>query len=129
MSIFSQIEGHFCYQQFQMIDLLKTNMTFISGLDHKYTQCKTNHTDVCPILHVDQCTRVQVLTEHVAIELGQSGHPQSTAVFLQQFGHSPSHQLHIIVTRLHRMSLYKYVHYLHSNEEKHSISDALQKNM
>lgn len=45
------------------------NMTFISGLDYKHTHCVTNHADVCPLLHVNQCTRVQILTEHVPVEL------------------------------------------------------------
>lgn len=73
-----------------------TNTTFPFGPDDKHTQSVTNHADVSPSLHVDHRTRVQVLPEHVAVELRQLGHPQPAAVFLQQLRHSPSHQLHII---------------------------------
>lgn len=44
------------------------NVAFIV-IDYEQTQWVTYDTDVCPLRHVNQCMRVQILFEHVTIEL------------------------------------------------------------
>lgn len=46
-----------------------TNVAFIDWPDYEQTQGVTYDTDVGPLRHVDQCMRVQILSEHVTIEL------------------------------------------------------------